>query len=114
MMIQQITAAMLALVAAPQIALAEGGVGGAGGGLASMVPLVLIMVIFYFLLIRPQQKRFKAHKTMISELKKGDKVITAGGVVAKVVDVQEEDLKVEIADGVRVTVKRDTVTSLAD
>ncbi|MDX8412586.1 MAG: preprotein translocase subunit YajC [Mariprofundales bacterium] len=114
MIIRQITVAMLALAAAPQIALAEGGAGGAAGGLASMVPLVLIMVIFYFLLIRPQQKRFKAHKTMISELKKGDKIITAGGVVAKVVDVQEEELKVEIADGVRVTVKRDTVTSLAD
>ena len=114
MMIRQMTAAMLALVVAPQFALADGGVGGAAGGFASMVPLVLIMVIFYFLLIRPQQKRFKAHKTMISELKKGDKVITAGGLYAKVVDVKEDDLKVEIADGVRVRIKRDTVTSLAD
>ncbi|MDQ6964534.1 MAG: preprotein translocase subunit YajC [Mariprofundales bacterium] len=114
MMIRQITAAMLALVAVPQLAQAEGGAGGAGSGLASMVPLILIMVIFYFLLIRPQQKRFKAHKTMISELKKGDRVVTAGGIIAKVVDVQEEDLKVEIADGVRVRIKRDTVTSLAD
>jgi len=114
MMIRQITAAMLALVAAPQFALADIGIGGATGGLASMAPLVLIMVIFYFLLIRPQQKKFKSHKTMISELKKGDKVITAGGMIAKVVDVQEEDLKIEIADGVRVRIKRDTVTSLAD
>ncbi len=114
MMIRQMTAAMLALVVAPQFALAAGGAGGAAGGLASMVPLLLIMVIFYFLLIRPQQKRFKAHKTMISELKKGDKIITGGGLYAKVVDVKEEELKVEIADGVRVRIKRDTVTSLAE
>jgi len=114
MMIRQITATMLALVVAPQFALANGGTGGAMGGFASMVPLALIMVIFYFLLIRPQQKRLKAHKTMISELKKGDKVITAGGLYAKVIDVQEDILKVEIADSVRVRIQRDTVTSRAD
>ncbi len=114
-MIRQITATALLLVAAPPLALAEGGAGaGPAGGLVSMVPLLLIMAIFYFLLIRPQQKRFKAHKTMIAELKKGDKVVTAGGVYAKIVDVQEDVLKVEIADGVRIRIKRDTVTSLAD
>ncbi|MDX8410000.1 MAG: preprotein translocase subunit YajC [Mariprofundales bacterium] len=113
-MIQQITAAILLMVAAPQFALAEGVMGGGAGGLASMVPLVLIMVIFYFLLIRPQQKRFKAHKTMIDELKKGDKVITGGGLYGQVMDVHEDILKVEIADGVRVRIKRDTVTALAD
>jgi len=84
-----------------------------GGGIASLVPLVLIIVIFYFLLIRPQQKRLKAHQAMISELKKGDKVITAGGILGTVQDVSEETVRVEIADKVRVTVKRDTITSLA-
>ena len=113
-MIRQIMATMLLMVAAPQIALAEGLTGGGAGGLASMVPLILIMVIFYFLLIRPQQKRFKAHKTMIDELKKGDKVITGGGLYGQVMDVHEDILKVEIADGVRVRIKRDTVTALAD
>ncbi len=100
-------------LAAPQIALAAGGAP-AGQGLASFVPLILVILIFYFLLIRPQQKRMKAHQTMISELKKGDRVVTAGGIIGKVTDVDEDTLKVEIADKVRVTVKRDTIASLAD
>jgi len=114
MMIRQITAALLLMVAAPQWALADGLTGGGPGGLLSMAPLFLIMLIFYFLLIRPQQKKFKAHKSMIDELKKGDKIITAGGVYGQVVDVHEDMLKVEIADGVRVRMKRDTITALAD
>jgi preprotein translocase subunit YajC len=85
-----------------------------GGGIASLVPLVLIIIIFYFLLIRPQQKRVKTHQTMISELKKGDKVLTAGGIIGTVQDVSEDTVRVDIADKVRVTVKRDTITSLAD
>ncbi|RMH53005.1 MAG: preprotein translocase subunit YajC [Zetaproteobacteria bacterium] len=114
---RQTTAAALQLVAVPNLAFAAGGpgaAGGAAGGFASLIPLLLIMAIFYFLLIRPQQKRYKAHREMISGLKKGDRVITAGGIYGKVVDVQEEQLKVEIADGVRVRIKRDTVSSLAD
>ena len=86
----------------------------AGSGIASLVPLGLIIIIFYFLLIRPQQKRMKAHQTMISELKKGDKVVTAGGLIGTVHDVSEDTLRVDIADKVRVTVKRDTIASLAD
>jgi preprotein translocase subunit YajC len=85
-----------------------------GGGIASLIPLVLIIVIFYFLLIRPQQKRLKAHQAMIGELKKGDKVVTSGGILGTVQDVSEDTVRVEIADKVRVTVKRDTITSLAD
>jgi preprotein translocase subunit YajC len=85
-----------------------------GAGLQSLVPLVLIIVIFYFLLIRPQQKRLKTHQNMIGELKKGDKVVTAGGIIGTIQDVSEDTLRVEIADKVRVTVKRDTITSLAD
>ena len=85
-----------------------------GSGIASLIPLVLIIVIFYFLLIRPQQKRLKAHQAMIGELKKGDKVVTSGGILGTVQDVNEDTVRVEIADKVRVTVKRDTITSLAD
>ncbi|MDX8392101.1 MAG: preprotein translocase subunit YajC [Mariprofundaceae bacterium] len=85
-----------------------------GGGIAQLIPLVLIIVIFYFLLIRPQQKRLKSHQSMISELKKGDNVVTAGGIVGTVHDVSEDIVRVEIADKVRVKVKRDTISSLAD
>ena len=84
----------------------------AGGGFAQLVPLILIMVIFYFLLIRPQQKRVKEHKAMVESLKKGDKIITNGGIYGQVMDVKDEFIKLEIADGVRIKVKRDTVTSL--
>jgi preprotein translocase subunit YajC len=70
------------------------------------------MVIFYFLLIRPQQKRAKEHKAMVESLKKGDKIITNGGIYAQVIDVKENFLKVEIADNVRIKMKRDAVISL--
>ncbi len=86
----------------------------AGSGLASLAPLVLIMVIFYFLLIRPQQKKLKEHKDMVSGLKKGDKVVTGGGIYGTVIDVKEDHIRLNIADGVRVKVKPDTVASLED
>ena len=82
----------------------------AGGGLASLVPLILIMVIFYFLLIRPQQKKIKEHKSMVAELKKGDKVVTGGGIYGTIAEVKEGFIKVDIADGVRVKVKSDTIS----
>jgi len=85
-----------------------------GGGFASLIPLVLIMVIFYFLLIRPQQKKLKEHRNLIGQLKKGDTIITGGGLYGKVTDVKDDTLKVDIADGVRVKVKRDTIVGLAD
>ena len=83
-------------------------------GIISLAPLIIIIVIFYFLLIRPQQKRLKTHRSLISELKKGDKVITAGGLYGTVQDVSEDTLKLDIANGVRVKVKRDTISGLAD
>jgi len=104
--------AAMALVTLPvNLALAAGETGG-GDGFASLIPLILIMVIFYFLLIRPQQKRLKTHGEMIKNLKKGDKVITGGGLFATVIDVKEQHLKVEIADGVRVKVKQDTILNI--
>ncbi|MDQ6996912.1 MAG: preprotein translocase subunit YajC [Mariprofundus sp.] len=87
---------------------------GVGGGFASLIPLVLIMVIFYFLLIRPQQKKLKEHRSLVEQLKKGDTIITGGGLYAKVIDVKDDTLKVEIADGVRIKVKRDTIAGLSD
>ncbi len=86
----------------------------AGGGIASFVPLILIMVIFYFLLIRPQQKRAKEHKNLIAELKKGDKVVTGGGIYGTIAKVKEGLVELDIADGVRVKVKADTISALAE
>ena len=97
-------------------AYADAPAAGAGGGLASLVPLVLIMVIFYFLLIRPQQKKLKAHQALVDGLKKGDRVLTGGGIYARVIQAKdgEDLLTVEIADGVRVKIKRETIVALAD
>ena len=83
-------------------------------GFGSFVPLVLIMVIFYFLLIRPQQKKLKEHSETIKALKKGDKVITAGGIYGTITDVQEKEVAVKIAEGVVVKVKNDTIAGLAN
>jgi len=111
-LMNQTAAAAGILLALSPSAMAAGE--GMGGGIASLIPLVLIIVIFYFLLIRPQQKRLKAHQAMIGELKKGDKIVTSGGIFGTVHDVSEDTVRVDIAEKVRVTVKRDTITSLAD
>ena len=78
-------------------------------GIGQFIPLILIFVIFYFFLIRPQQKKAKEHKTMVENLKRGDKVITSGGIVGKVDRViDNEKVEVEIADNVKVEVVRAT------
>ena len=105
---------MTTALAVIDTAYAEAAPAAAGGGFASLVPLLLIMVIFYFLLIRPQQKRVKEHRNMIESLKKGDKIITGGGIYGTITDVKEGFLRVEIADGVRIKVKQDSISSLAD
>lgn len=85
-----------------------------GSPLASMLPLVLIFFVFYFLLIRPQQRKFKEHQTMLTALKKGDEVITGGGVAGKIVNVMDGDMvKVEIAPGVEVKVLKSTISTVA-
>ena len=90
--------------------------GGAGGGsfLIQMAPLIAIFVIFYFLLIRPQQKRAKEHKNMVENLRKGDQVVTAGGIVAKVTNTkgEGEEIEVEIAKDTRVKLYRSTITAV--
>lgn len=80
------------------------GAEGQGSGLIGFLPLILIFVIFYFLLIRPQQKRAKDHKTMLESLKKGDKVITSGGVYGVIEEVRTNSLTLKIAENVRIKV----------
>ena len=90
---------------------AQSGEAGAGG-LVSLLPMVLIFVVFYFLLIRPQQKRAKEHKSMVAALGKGDEIVTNGGALGKVVDVDDNFLTVEIAAGVNIKVQRMAVAQM--
>ena len=95
-------------------AYAQAGGDAAGGSfLTSMVPLILIFVIFYFLLIRPQQKRAKEHKNMVENLRRNDRVVTGGGMIGKVTKVGDsEEVEVEIAENTRVKVYRSTITAV--
>jgi preprotein translocase subunit YajC len=89
------------------------GQGQGAGGIASFIPIILMFVIFYFLLIRPQQKKSKEHREMIGNLKKGDRIITNGGIHGRITGISENSLTVEIADKVRVKVNRASVAALA-
>jgi preprotein translocase subunit YajC len=83
------------------------------GALIQFLPLVLIFVVFYFLLIRPQQRKAKDHKTMLDALRRGDRVVTGGGIIGTVARVENpEEVTVDIADGVRVRVLRSTISSV--
>ena len=86
---------------------------GSGSGFAQFIPLILIFVIFYFFLIRPQQKRAKDHKAMVAALKRGDEVVTSGGIVGKVERILGDD-KVDllISENVTVEVVQSTIQSL--
>jgi preprotein translocase subunit YajC len=96
----------------PAFAQAATGAGG-GGLLIQLLPFVMILGIMYFLIIRPQQKRLQDHKSMIASIKRGDTVVTSGGIVGKVTRViGDGELQVEIADGVRVRVVRSTVSEV--
>ena len=84
-----------------------------GQGIAQFIPLILIFIIFYFFLIRPQQKRVKDHKTMVESLKRGDEIITSGGIIGTVERVMEDDrIEVLIEENTKVQIIRSTVTSL--
>jgi preprotein translocase subunit YajC len=80
--------------------------------LLSLLPLVLMFVVLYFIMIRPQMKRQKEHKAMVEALAKGDEVITAGGVLGKIAKVEDSLLHVEIAKGVEIQVQRSAVTQV--
>ena len=93
------------------IAYAAGGIPttGAAGGIASFVPLILIFVVFYFLLIRPQQKKAKQHQAYLNNLKKGERVITNGGLYGRVTGLTDAAITLEIADNVTVKVARSAI-----
>jgi len=81
--------------------------------LVQFLPLILIFVVFYFLLIRPQQRKAKDHKTMLDALRRGDRVVTGGGIIGTVARVDNpEEVVIDIADNVRVRVVRSTITSV--
>ena len=80
-----------------------------GDFVASFLPLVVLFAIFYFLVIRPQQQQVKKHREMLDNLAKGDKIVTAGGLLAEVVKVEEKFFKIKLADGVEVRLERDSV-----
>lgn len=89
-----------------------GGAGGQGGGFSAFVPLILMFAIFYFLLIRPQQKKAKQHKMLLSSIKKGDKIVSSGGLHGTVTGLTEEVVTVEIAPKIRVKVSRGSVAGI--
>ena len=101
------------MLTAPAFAQAGGGAP-PGFDLISLLPLVLIFVVFYFLLIRPQQKKMKEHREMLGALKRNDRVVTAGGIVATITKVKEgsDEIEAEIAPNVKVTLVRGTITSV--
>ena len=101
------------MFATPAYAQAAGGAGGADL-FSSFIPIILIFVIFYFFLIRPQQKKAKEHKQMVEALRRGDQVLTQGGIYGKVTKVKEgeDDIEVEIAKEVRIRVLRSSVAQV--
>ncbi len=99
------------MLISPAYAQAAGDSG--AGGMLQLLPLVLIFVVFYFLLIRPQQKKMKTHRTMVDTLGRGDKVVTGGGLLGTVTKAPDgPEIQVEIAEGVRVKVMRHTIQEI--
>ena len=91
---------------------APGGAGGIGGLVIQLAPFVLIFVVFYFLLIRPQQQRMKKHREIVGNLRRGDEVVTAGGMIGKVPRIAENEVTVELAENVRVKVVKHTISEV--
>jgi preprotein translocase subunit YajC len=90
-----------------------GGAGGEGGMLMSLLPFILIFVIMYFLILRPQQKRVKQHSEMVKNVRRGDTVVTNGGLIGKVTKVIDDDqIEIEIADDVRIRQMRGMVSDV--
>ncbi|WP_025322329.1 preprotein translocase subunit YajC [Deferrisoma camini] len=101
----------------PATAFAMGAQGGAGSGaqgnpIVSLLPLILMFVIFYVLLIRPQQKRQKEHKAMLEALQRGDEVVTSGGIHARVTGVTDETVTLEIAPNVKIKVSKPAIATV--
>ena len=91
-----------------------GGAGGLAGGLGGILPIILIFGIMYFLMIRPQQKKMKEHRAMVAALRRGDQVLTQGGIIGKVTKVKDDanEIEVEISSGVKIRVLRHTIASV--
>ncbi|MGP1352100.1 MAG: preprotein translocase subunit YajC [Parasphingopyxis sp.] len=86
--------------------------GGAGAFIIQLVPLILIFVIFWFLLIRPQQKRMKDHRAMIDAVKRGDRVVTGGGLLGKVTKVKDDEVEIDLGGGQKVTAIKATLSDV--
>ena len=85
---------------------------GAAGGLMSFLPLIVIFAVFYFMLIRPQMKRAKEHKQLVSQLSKGDEVITNGGLLGKITNVSDSFVTLELADNLQIKLQRQAVANV--
>jgi len=96
----------------PAFAQASGGGIGGEGGLITLLPIVLMFVLLYFIMIRPQIKRQKEHRTMVEGLQKGDEVVTAGGVVGKISELGDAYLSLEVAPNTEISVQRTAVQTL--
>lgn len=95
------------------LAYAQDPTGATGPGpLVTLIPFVLIFVIMYFLVVRPQQKKVKAHQEMLNKLKKNDEVMTSGGIYGKVIDLKESVVTLEVAPNVRIRVHRPQIASV--
>jgi preprotein translocase subunit YajC len=92
----------------------QGAAQGPAGQLGAFLPLILMFAIFYFLLIRPQQKKAKLHKQMLADLKKGDRILTGGGMYGRITALEGDELTVELAEGFSVKVDRGYVAGLAN
>jgi preprotein translocase subunit YajC len=88
----------------------QGGAAPGGGMMGALLPLLLMFLVFYVLLIRPQQKRTKQHREFLSSLKKGDEVVTSGGLFGKVTGITENVVTLEVADKVRIKVQRGNIS----
>jgi preprotein translocase subunit YajC len=101
------------MFATPAFAATGGTAGGSGAGFfVQIFPLILIFVIFYFLLIRPQQRRMKQHRQMVDDVKPRDTAITSGGLIGKVTKVDENEVELEIAQGVKVRVVKSMLSDI--
>src|SRR3978361_1059096 len=90
--------------------MAQAAGGGAGGGIMQIAPLILIFGVFYLLVIRPQSKKAKVHQQMLSELKKGDDVITQGGIIGRITGIKDDEVTLQVQEGVRLRILRSAVT----
>lgn len=100
------------MFASPAYAQAAGATPSGFAAFAQFVPLVAIFVIFYFLMIRPQQKRMKAHRAMLDAVKQGDEVVTGGGLIGKVTRVKDDELEVEVAPTIKLRVVKGTLSEV--